>query len=155
MQIFLVLCHAFSFSNVTRRFASTGYCLVCADVTDMGYKTNSGTYIFLKVGFLHGLMRKPVEWQYAVNLKCCLPLLQKYNDISQIISSLWKVRNNKIRMMSLQDRIEPVRNSNREGLIIWKSLLYDTLFCIRELSLLIPPVNNFPLNPLYYKYPYW
>ena len=79
---------------------------------------NSGTYRFLQVSF-HRLTRKPVEWQYVLNLNCCLPLLQKFKDaLSQIIRSLWKGRNNKIRFQTKDDFIARL-GSNREETIIW------------------------------------
>ena len=130
----LVLCHAFSFSNVTRGFANTGHCppispmyidvalFVIMIIYKLCKKLNSGTYRFLEVSFLHGLMRKLVEYQYVVNLNCCVSILQKSkNIISQIISPLWKGCNNKIRFQTKDDVIvklvEPYGSVlNREGL---------------------------------------
>ena len=61
----------------------------------------------------NGLMSTSIEIQYMNILTRCLCFLQKSKDIfSQVISSLWKGHNNKIRfkqrMISLQDRMETV-----------------------------------------------
>ena len=83
------------------------------------------------VRFLRGLMRKPVEWQYVVSLiNCCLSLLQKAKDIfSQVISSLWKKRNNRIWFQSNDDVIAKSDGTGRKRLRprpkdIWKAAMW-------------------------------
>ena len=79
----------------------------------MGYVTNdSGTDRFLQESFLHRLMRKPIEWKYVVNLS--LFLLRKSKDASQIIRSLWKGGNNRIRFQTKDDVTARPNGTERE-----------------------------------------
>ena len=124
---FLVFCHAFSLLNVARMFDKTGHCLSISTgyTRDLSfilswlimiwvtYKLNLETEGFLQVIFLHGLMRKPVEWYYVVNLNCCLSLFQKSKDTSHSIGSLW--RNNKIRIQTKYFDIIYINKGNEEN----------------------------------------